>query len=51
MCATCGCQIPEDKHGDPRNITWSEITASAEASGVNIDQAIRNIDEMAIQQR
>ena len=21
MCANCGCGIPEDKHGDDRNIT------------------------------
>lgn len=30
MCANCGCGIPEDKHGDDRNINWSEIVASAE---------------------
>ena len=50
MCANCGCGRPEDKHGDERNITWSEITASAEASGITPKQAVQNINEMAGQQ-
>lgn len=32
MCANCGCGVPEDKHGDDRNIAWSEIVAAAEAN-------------------
>lgn len=50
MCANCGCGIPEDKHGDDRNITWSEIVASAEASGISSREAVENIEEMAKQQ-
>jgi hypothetical protein len=50
MCANCGCGIPEDKHGDDRNINWSEIVASAEASGITPAEAVRNISEMAKQQ-
>jgi hypothetical protein len=50
MCANCGCGIPEDKHGDDRNINWSEIVASAEASGITPAEAVRNIAEMAKQQ-
>jgi hypothetical protein len=49
MCANCGCGSPEDKHGDERNITWSEIIASAEASGVTPRQAAENINDMATQ--
>jgi hypothetical protein len=50
MCANCGCGIPEDKHGDDRNINWSEVVASAEASGITPAEAVRNISEMAKQQ-
>lgn len=47
MCANCGCGIAEDKQGDERNITWSEIVASAEANGISPGQAVKNIVEMA----
>jgi hypothetical protein len=47
VCANCGCGIPEDKHGDDRNITWSEITQSAEANEMFPDQAVQNMQEMA----
>jgi hypothetical protein len=50
MCANCGCGIPEDRHGDDRNILWSEIVASAEANELSADQAVKNIEEMASQQ-
>jgi hypothetical protein len=49
MCANCGCGSPEDKHGDERNITWSEVAASAEASGLTPKQAVQNIIDMAQQ--
>jgi hypothetical protein len=47
MCANCGCGIPEDKHGDERNINWSEIVASAEANDISPQQAVQNIQDMA----
>ncbi|MCI0686832.1 MAG: hypothetical protein L0Y54_06295 [Sporichthyaceae bacterium] len=50
MCANCGCGIPEDKRGDDRNITWSEIQASAEASSISPSDAVANIAEMSKQQ-
>ena len=50
MCASCGCGIPEDKHGDDRNINWSEIVASAEANNISPTEAIHNIQKMAEQQ-
>lgn len=51
MCATCGCGIPEDKHGDERNINWSEIEAAAQANEISTDEAVKNIQDMAQQQR
>ena len=51
MCANCGCGIPEDKHGDDRNINWSEVVASAEANDISPEQAVQNMQEMAQNQR
>jgi len=50
MCASCGCGMPEDKHGDDRNINWSEIVASAEANNISATEAIQNMQKMAEQQ-
>jgi hypothetical protein len=50
MCANCGCGIPEDRHGDERNITWSEIQAAAEANNQSTADVARNIQQMAEQQ-
>jgi hypothetical protein len=50
MCANCGCGIPEDDHGDDRNINWSAIVASAEANDISPAEAVRNMQTMAEQQ-
>jgi ribosomal protein S26 len=50
MCANCGCGIPEDTHGDERNIRWSEVVASAEANDISPKDAIENMRTMAEQQ-
>jgi hypothetical protein len=50
MCANCGCGIAEDKHGDERNINWSEVVASAEANDISPSEAAQNIKDMADQQ-
>ncbi|HEX5938303.1 MAG TPA: hypothetical protein VFZ75_11535 [Actinomycetota bacterium] len=50
MCANCGCGIPEETHGDDRNIKWSEVVASAEANDLSPADAIRNMQTMAEQQ-
>jgi hypothetical protein len=50
MCANCGCGVPEDKHGDDRNISWSEVVASAEANSISPAEAIQNMQAMAQQQ-
>jgi hypothetical protein len=46
MCATCGCLQPENKHGDERNITVSELKASAHDTRVSPKHtatAMRNV--------
>jgi hypothetical protein len=50
MCANCGCGVPEDKHGDDRNIAWSEIVAAAEANDASPTEATQNMQKMAEQQ-
>ena len=47
MCANCGCGVPEDKHDDDRNITWSEVMAAAEANNQSPAEAIKNMEEMS----
>lgn len=49
MCANCGCGIPEDTHGDDRNILWSQIAHSANAARITPQQAAQNIQAMAEQ--
>lgn len=50
MCANCGCGIPEDQHGDERNITWSQIVSAAEATGQSPTEATQHIQDMTRQQ-
>ena len=50
MCATCGCGIADDKHGDERNINWSQIVAAAAANDIPPAEAIQNMQRMAEQQ-
>lgn len=50
MCASCGCGMPNDKHGDDRNITWDEVKAAADAQNINAKEATQNMQEMARQQ-
>jgi hypothetical protein len=47
MCANCGCRVPEDAHGDERNIRWSEIEAAAQANDMTPAEAVDNMRQMA----
>ena len=47
MCATCGCGIPEETHGDVRNIPWSAVVAAADAASIPPGQAAQNVVAMA----
>jgi hypothetical protein len=49
ICANCGCGVAEDKHGDERNTTWSEIEAAADANGMSPEQTVANMQQMAQQ--
>ena len=39
MCLDCGCDRPDDDHGDPRHITYAMLQAAALASRVDPEVA------------
>ncbi len=45
MCMNCGCGKPDDRHGNPDNITREDLERAARANGQSLDEAVRNIDE------
>jgi len=47
MCLDCGCGRPEDSRGDERHITLARLRSAAEASGVSVRDALRNMDKTA----
>jgi hypothetical protein len=47
MCASCGCGLPEDQHGDNRHILLSALESAALAARTTVLEVARNILEMA----
>lgn len=45
MCLTCGCHHPIDDHGDPRHITLGDLVAAAQAAGITVKQAAKNLKD------
>ncbi len=43
MCLTCGCNQPNERHGDARNITLGDLAQAATAAGVNHGKAAKNL--------
>ncbi|HZD42232.1 MAG TPA: hypothetical protein VE131_16030 [Terriglobales bacterium] len=41
MCYNCGCQKPDDDHGNPNNITDKTFADAARAANQNADEAKR----------
>jgi hypothetical protein len=50
MCVDCGCGHPDDRHGDDRHITMSDIRAAAEASEVSVQEVAARISKEAAAQ-
>ncbi len=46
MCYNCGCQMPDNDMGDPKNITNKTFKEAAEAAGQSEDEAKRNTLEL-----
>lgn len=49
MCASCGCGLLEDQHGDPRNIKLSDLEAAAEAAGTDVNGVLNNLQQAVSQ--
>jgi len=45
MCLSCGCRVPDDDHGDPRNIVMKQIADAAAAESATVETIMKNIDE------
>jgi hypothetical protein len=43
MCLDCGCGELNERHGDERHITLSDVRAAAAASEISVEEAKRNI--------
>jgi hypothetical protein len=46
MCYNCGCKMPDNDMGDPKNITNKTFKEAAEASGQSEEEAKRNTLEL-----
>jgi hypothetical protein len=43
MCVSCGCGEPNERHGDDRHITQSDLEQAATAAEISLDEVIQNI--------
>ena len=43
MCLDCGCEEPNEDHGDPRHITYDRLKAAAQASQIDPEVAAERI--------
>jgi hypothetical protein len=43
MCASCGCGVVNDDHGNPANITMKDLDQAAAAAGVSTEKVAQNI--------
>ena len=47
MCMSCGCGEPNEKHGNPDNITLDDLRRAAQAANIEVEQAADNIHDLA----
>ena len=45
MCVSCGCNRPNDQHGDSRHITMQQIEEAARASSKTPQEVAQNIQQ------
>jgi hypothetical protein len=46
MCYNCGCQMPDNDMGDPKNITNETFEEAAKAAGQSPEEAKQNALEL-----
>jgi hypothetical protein len=49
MCASCGCGILDEDHGDFRSLTLADIEEAAEAANISIEEVAKNIQAAVIE--
>ena len=47
MCMSCGCGEPNERHGNPNNITLDDLRKAAKAANIETEKAADNIHELA----
>lgn len=45
MCASCGCRLPEETHGNRDHITYGDLLRAAAAAGISPRMAVRNMKQ------
>ena len=46
MCYNCGCQMPDNDMGNPKNITNKTFNEASKAAGQSADEAKKNTLEL-----
>ena len=46
MCYNCGCQLPDNNQGDPKNITNKTFEEASKAAGQSPEEAKKNTLEL-----
>ena len=44
MCMNCGCNEPDERHGNDANITMEDLRSAARATGQDLDETVGNIE-------
>jgi hypothetical protein len=44
---SCGCGEPNEKHGNPDNITLDDLKRAAKAANIETEKAADNIQDLA----
>ena len=45
MCLNCGCGVPDDNHGDEKNITNKSLKEAGDANGQSLEETKHNMRE------
>ena len=43
MCMSCGCNRPNERHGDNRNIIMQDLQEAATVAEISTAEAVKNI--------
>jgi len=50
MCASCGCGMANEDHGDDRHITRNDLEQAAEAANISGQEVVENLQETVRQE-